>query len=139
MAVELPPYRAAMIPSRVLVVDDDPSAAEFCCDLLRSQGYEVEISGSAEEAMARIDAWHPHLVLLDVALPGEDGTAMARRLAERGNGAGVPIVLFTALTSDTIDESELRRTTGVRAVLYKPCRPKTMLQTIRDTLDLRPA
>lgn len=124
------------MPPRILIVDDDPSAAQFCSDLLRSEGYETEICGTAEEAQRRLDTGGVDLVVLDVILPGTDGLALARQLAQCG-ADNIPIVLFTALTSETIDEPRLRASTGVRAVVYKPCRPRNIIDTIREIVPLR--
>jgi CheY-like chemotaxis protein len=58
---------------RVLVVDDDPDMAGFLVRLLKQQGLQTEIASDGHEALARIQASPPDLVLLDVQMPGPDG------------------------------------------------------------------
>ena len=70
--------------SHVFVVDDDPSVRVGLANLLESDGYIVETFPSAAEYMARGSHLGPSCLVLDVQLPGLDGLALQRQLAERG-------------------------------------------------------
>jgi FixJ family two-component response regulator len=70
--------------SRVFVVDDDQSVRLSITNLLESDGYMVESFSSAAEYLARGPHLGPACLVLDVRLPGLDGLALQRQLAERG-------------------------------------------------------
>lgn len=120
--------------AKVLIVEDEPTAATFLQDLLTAEGYTVRAIGTGEDALAALETCRPDLILLDLLLPGIDGVEVARRLAERGGQNHVPIILMTALTNLTFDTDRLREQTGIRRFVLKPCRPKTLLETIEETL-----
>jgi two-component system KDP operon response regulator KdpE len=78
--------------TRVLVVDDEPQIRRALSINLKARGYEVELAGSGEEALRRAASAHPDAVLLDLGLPGIDGTDVVRGL--RGWTA-VPIIILS--------------------------------------------
>jgi two-component system alkaline phosphatase synthesis response regulator PhoP len=79
---------------RLLLVEDEAHLAEAISDNLALEGYEVEVVGDGESALARARGAPPALILLDVMLPGIDGFAVCERLrAERNE---VPILFLTA-------------------------------------------
>jgi len=80
--------------SQVLIVDDEESICWGLARLLREAGHRVSVASSAEEALLTADAQRPHLVVIDVRLPGMDGlTAMKELTARLGP---IPIVVITA-------------------------------------------
>jgi len=83
---------------RLLVVEDEAHLAEVIADNLELEGFEVEVVGDGSEALARIRAGAPDLVLLDVMLPGLDGFTICERLREERNA--VPILFLTARSSN---------------------------------------
>jgi len=98
------------MPRTVLIVDDHAGFRGFARRLLEAGGYAVV--GEAEDGASAIeaaDALRPQLVLLDVFLPDTDGFAVARRLAESGNGA------IVVLTSSREAEDFGARLAGSRA------------------------
>ena len=60
-------------PAKVLVVDDTPLNVKILADLLAFNGYSVLTAASGAEGLAKINAEHPDLVLLDVMMPGMSG------------------------------------------------------------------
>jgi diguanylate cyclase (GGDEF)-like protein len=80
---------------RVLVVDDDARHAELVREILGVEGYEVRWCGDPRRFGAELDAFHPHLVLMDVLMPGTTGYELVRLL--RGNElyAGLPVLFLT--------------------------------------------
>jgi len=65
---------------RVLVVDDEPDAAEALTLLLKPRGYEVRVAGTGDEARSAVGAWRPNVVLLDLMLPDVNGLDLLRDL-----------------------------------------------------------
>ena len=82
-------------PTRVLVVDDEPNITELVSTVLGYEGFEVRVAGTGREALGAMDAFHPHLVVLDVMLPDLDGFEVARRM-HNGSGARIPVLFLTA-------------------------------------------
>jgi DNA-binding NtrC family response regulator len=63
---------------RVLVVDDEPDAAEALTLLLKPRGYDVRVAATGDSARSAVSAWHPHVVLLDLMLPDVNGLDLLR-------------------------------------------------------------
>jgi two-component system phosphate regulon response regulator OmpR len=82
-----------MTSGRVLIVEDDPEVRAMLAEYLGGQGYEVAQADSGEAMRTALARAVPHVVLLDVRLPGEDGLALARFLRERYD---LGIIMVTA-------------------------------------------
>lgn len=81
--------------ARVLIVDDDPSIGEVLELFLRAEDYDTRVAMSGPEALKVFDEYQPHLVLLDLNLPGIDGISVCRSIREH---SGTPIIMLTART-----------------------------------------
>jgi DNA-binding response OmpR family regulator len=123
---------------RILVVEDHEDTLLFLRDLLEGEGYRVQTAATAAQAEASARIERPDLILLDVMLPDGDGVDLARSLSADSRLAGVPIVLVTALSFSTTLETEARQVPAVRRILYKPCRPRTLLEVVEDALQPAP-
>lgn len=84
-----------MNPYRILVVDDEEDLCEILQFNLETEGYEVEVANSAEEAL-KLDVSTFHLILLDVMMGEMSGFKMARLLRDNPHTAKIPIVFLTA-------------------------------------------
>ena len=80
-------------PTRILLVDDEPSLREPLADYLTRQGFAVIAAASAAEARSLLLNRTPDLVLLDIMMPGEDGLSLCRHLSETKD---LPVILLTA-------------------------------------------
>ncbi len=81
------------MPRRIMVVDDDPDHLGVVCAILEESGYDVERAKDAEQALARIHAFDPSLVLTDLRLPGMDGVALLERI--RADRETVEVIVMT--------------------------------------------
>lgn len=81
--------------ARILIVDDDPSIGEVLELFLRAEGYDTRVATSGPQALEFFDEYHPHLVLLDLNLPGLDGIAVCESIRAH---SGTPIIMLTART-----------------------------------------
>lgn len=95
------PARAAAVPPkeapragrrRVLVVDDEPEIRAVLAEYLQGKGLEVLQAESGEQALRRLAEFRPHLVLLDVMMPGLSGVETLRRIKDLGEPAAVIMV-----------------------------------------------
>jgi len=116
---------------RILVIDDDVELTRTVCDALESQGYEAVAANSGEQGLELAYTQHPHLVLLDVMMPGMDGYQVCREL-QFGYTKDIPVVFLTAKT-ELANMMEANRS-GASAYVTKPFRTERLLQTVRDVL-----
>ncbi|GAA0596839.1 MULTISPECIES: response regulator transcription factor [Actinomadura] len=115
--------------TRILVVEDEPTIARAVADRLAAEGFGVETAGDGPSAVDRARSYEPHLIVLDVMLPGFDGLEVCRRVqAERP----VPVLMLTARD----DETDLIVGLGVGADDYvtKPFSMRELVARIRAVL-----
>src|SRR6478609_6432002 len=133
-ATRLSRYRQAM---HLLVVDDEPRLLSLLERGLRTQGFDVQTAGSADEALSLARADPPTLAVLDVMMPGADGFELLEAL--RGVVPGVPVIMLTARSAveDRIHGLEL----GAVDYMAKPFSFRELTARIRAQLrrDSTPA
>jgi len=79
----------------VLVVDDNPDAAESIEMLLRLSGHETRVVIESDQVMATAAVFDPHVAILDIGLPGLSGYDLARKLRQEPEHAGVVLIALT--------------------------------------------
>lgn len=79
--------------TRVLIVEDDDALARVVSDSLRFEGYEVEVTNDGNEAITRLRAFQPDLVLLDIMLPNRNGLDLVSVIRQGGR---VPVIILSA-------------------------------------------
>jgi two-component system response regulator MprA len=116
--------------TRVLVVDDEPAVREALRRALALEGYDVELAENGAEALRKVGAADPDLVVLDVLMPEVDGLAACRRLRAEGND--VPVLMLTARAGigDRVDGLDA----GADDYLVKPFALEELLARIRALL-----
>lgn len=101
---------------RVLVVDDEPNILELLTAALRLNGFEVRGAATGAEALSASAEFRPHIVVLDVMLPDQDGFAVARQL--RSDEEAVPVLFLTA--RDAVEDRIAGLTAGGDDYVTKP-------------------
>jgi DNA-binding response OmpR family regulator len=92
--------------SRVLVVDDEPSIREMLAEFLRLKGYEVKSVSNGVEALRLVREDRPHLILLDVCMPGMNGLEALQKIREIDRGVGV--IMVTAVNEEAMGREALQ-------------------------------
>lgn len=82
---------------RILIVEDEAGIIDLLKLVLNREGYEVASCQSGRDAIAAIKAYHPHLVILDVMLPGLDGASIVRIMNEDEMLSSTPVIITSAL------------------------------------------
>jgi two-component system cell cycle response regulator DivK len=105
-------------PRRILVVEDNPLNLKLVRDVLQFAGYDVIEAQSGEEGLRVAEEDSPDLVLMDLQLPGIDGTETLRRLRQGSLGRDVPIVAVTAFAM--AEDRERATLAGFDGFVEKP-------------------
>jgi len=116
-------------PGRIIVVDDDATLADVVGRYLTRDGHHVECVGDGYEALRRVAAEPPDLVVLDLMLPGIDGLEVCRRLRAQWP---IPVVMLTALGEET--DRVVGFETGADDYVTKPFSPRELALRVRSVL-----
>ncbi|MCU0282303.1 MAG: response regulator transcription factor [Candidatus Nanopelagicales bacterium] len=114
----------------VLVAEDERPIADLLGLYLRREGYGVEVAGTGPDALAAVRRLQPVAVVLDVGLPGMDGTEVCRTL--RAEGSTVPILFCTA-RDDEVDRV-LGLELGADDYITKPFSPREVVARVKAVL-----
>lgn len=114
----------------ILVVEDDQSLADWMCDYLLDNHFDISVSNRGDEAINLIKIDNPDLVILDINLPHKNGFEVCRAVREFYKN---PILMLTARgdESDEVDGIE----SGANDYLIKPVRPKALLARVNALLS----
>jgi len=115
--------------ARVLVVDDEVPLAKLVATYLDRDGFDVETVADGRDAIARARAWDPAVIVLDLGLPGTDGTEVCRAVRTFSD---CYIIMLTARV-DEIDKL-VGLSVGADDYLTKPFSPRELVARVRAML-----
>ncbi|MEQ4302652.1 response regulator transcription factor [Plantactinospora sp. B6F1] len=115
---------------RVLVVDDDETVSDVICRYLERAGYRVDHVGDGALALTAVARQAPHLVVLDLMLPGVSGLQVCRELRARPDN--LPIIMLTALGDEA--DRILGLQLGADDYLTKPFSPRELVLRVGSVL-----
>ena len=121
-------------PVRILAVDDDPQGLRYIYDTLTKAGYAAVVTVDPEEALGLMEAKRPHLVLLDLVLPGKDGVELMEDIRTIAN---VPVIFLSAYGQEDVVARAFDR--GADDYVMKPFSPTELAARIRAALRKRAA
>ena len=113
---------------KVLIVDDSPTERYFLTDILVKAGYSVSTCENGEEAMSKIKADKPHLILMDVVMPPPNGFQVTRSITRDPESQDIPIIICSSKGLETDRIWGLRQ--GARDYMVKPIDPQELLAKI---------
>jgi CheY-like chemotaxis protein len=117
----------------LLIVEDEDAVRNLVASALRTEGYELLLAGSADEALSLVATRERaiDLLLTDAIMPGRSGIDLARELTERL--PGLPVILMSGYTEETLPAGG-----GLEpaiSLLQKPFTPRELRQRIREKLN----
>jgi CheY-like chemotaxis protein len=113
---------------KVLVIDDDPDVRRFIVQCLETLDYDVTQAEHGEAGLARLERDRPKLLIVDFAMPGLNGAAVAAEARRRR--PGLPVILVTGYA----DTKAVERVVGADAILRKPFKVEDLATSMRRAL-----
>jgi PAS domain S-box-containing protein len=116
--------------TRVLVVEDEPLAAQLLEDYLKPEGYQVTVTHNVRFALEALNAQRPDVVILDLLMPGHPaaGLDLLKRLKGLPETKDIPVVIVSVLERTASPATAL----GAAAHLSKPIHKQHLLETLRE-------
>ncbi|MBM3746976.1 MAG: response regulator [Acidobacteria bacterium] len=121
-----------MAGERILVVDDNPLNLKMTRLLLVGEGYDVRTAEDSQEALAVLAVFRPHLILMDIRMPGMDGLELTRRL--RADPATQDVIIVALTANAMRGDEESAREAGCNGYIAKPIDTRSLPQFLRRYL-----
>ncbi len=118
---------------KILIVDDDPQISGLMTMILESYGYEIAVAASGNEALKKLDQIMPHLVLLDVNMPGLSGLETLEIVRKREEYTSVVLVSGNSDTQDVIKGLEA----GADDYICKPFNLHELVARVKTQLRIK--
>lgn len=122
--------------TRILIVDDEEDITEFLRYNLEKEDYEVEVAMDGESALKIAPRFDPHLVILDIMMPGMDGIEVCDRMRSMPEFNNTIIVFLTARSESFTQITALE--TGGDDYIQKPIKPNVFKSRIKAILRRHP-
>ena len=119
--------------AKILVVDDEPSIVKLVTVSLGGRGYEIFQAFDGHEAIVQAKLHKPDLILLDMMMPGMDGTQTRKRLLADPQTKDIPVVHLTAVGD--FDQQREALADGATEYVLKPFTPSDLAHLVADMLD----
>jgi len=121
-----------MTAAKVLIVDDNPASRELLLAVLKRLSYDILEACNGAEALEKIAATRPDLVLLDIEMPVMDGIAVVRKLRQDSRFASLPVL---AVTADAMQGTRDRiLAEGFSGYVTKPIDAARIREQVREIL-----
>jgi twitching motility two-component system response regulator PilH len=114
--------------NKILIVDDSPTERYYLTDILVKHGFAVSTAGNGEEALVKMRADRPELILMDVVMPGANGFQVTRSIARDPDLAAVPVIICSSKNQETDRIWGMRQ--GAKDYFVKPVDPVQLLARI---------
>ena len=121
-------------PDEILVVEDTSMVLKLLTDILSVEGFQVRSADTGEMAVRSVVSKSPHLILLDIKMPGMDGFEVCRRLKSKGKTRDIPLIFLSAITD--FEQKMKGFELGAVDFITKPFQHEELLARVRTHLEL---
>ena len=118
---------------KILIVDDDPAIQKLLNKMMSYNGYRREAASDGFEAGTKIMQFKPHLIILDLFMPGMDGFEVCKQIKENANTSHIKILILTGF--DSKENKERIMGTGANGYLVKPVEKRVLLKNVQDLIS----
>jgi CheY-like chemotaxis protein len=132
-AMDLASDYAPIIAPTILIVDDDDDIRYMLSEALRMEGYLVTEASNAAEAEQKALRDVPHLILLDLNMPGTNGMTALWNIRRHQEIAAVPVVIVSA--HDAFDLRAEAAAAGCKGYLSKPLEVQELRDVVRSVIE----
>jgi len=123
--------------TKILIIDDDPDLVEALKIILETESYQVVSASDGKEGLRKAKEENPHLIILDLLLPKEDGDVLCRELKGDPQYADIPILVLTAV-AEKVDDKVFpgHKISSLPAddYVHKPIQPQDLLDRVKKLL-----
>ena len=114
--------------TKILIVDDSPTERYYLTDILVKNGFAVSTAENGEDALLKMRADRPELILMDVVMPGANGFQVTRSIARDPDLAAVPVIICSSKNQETDRIWGMRQ--GAKDYFVKPVDATQLLARI---------
>ncbi len=117
------------MPKKILVVEDDPSIADYLVSLFKDNGYETCTASTGSEGLELVQSQNPDLITLDFEMPESWGHVFYRKMQKKKEVKDIPVIVISGV------DAEFPRLETAVAFLRKPFDKEELLKIVRRTLQ----
>ena len=117
---------------RILVADDGKNAADILGLFLKMEGYDVHVVYDGDQAITAAGEYDPHVILMDISMPGTDGVEAARKIRESHPDGGPAVVALTGYDGE--DTKRMCEEAGIRRCVSKPVSPADLWILLKEVV-----
>ena len=122
-------------PARILITDDNQQNCELLEAYLSGESVEIEMAFDGQEALAKVETFHPDIILLDIMMPRMSGYEVCKQLKQNPATKDIPILMVTALNE--MGDIEKAVNAGCDDFLTKPVNRLELTTRVRSLLRVR--
>jgi len=118
--------------AKVLIVDDSQTVREMVSDQLRKSGFEVIEAVDGEEAIVKVQATTPDVIVTDIVMPRKNGYELTRWLKNEASTKHIPIIMCTSKSEEFDVYWGMKQ--GADAYITKPYHPPDLVDAVKRLL-----
>lgn len=118
--------------THILIVDDSPTDAHLVKNILESKGYQISEARNAEQGIQKAKEIQPHLIIMDVVMPGLNGFQATRKITKNPETSSIPVIIVSSKNMDSDKAWGLMQ--GAKDFLVKPVNQQDLLNAIQKLL-----
>ena len=122
-----------MLMKKILIVEDNSDTAKVLATKLEGAGFEIQTAADAAQGLTAAHQFRPHLIVLDLLIPGGGGISLLKRLKLSVHTNTIPVMVLTGIEKDAEEDV---RALGVQVYLRKPFDPQQVLEEIKRILGI---